>query len=123
MKLSNRRSVGILKSEKCDLDKLKEHFIMPGVDKAKNNISFICKKYYLENIRSELERTNTYEFCDKSEEDIVKDHIKFYSKFKIDVNDKVLPFIHMLPKFHKDVIDFRYIAPGIKSSTKQLFKI
>ena len=29
----------------------------------------------------------------------------------------------MLPKFHKDVIDFRYIAAGIKSSTKQLFKI
>ena len=33
---------------------------MTGVDKAKNNISFICKKYYLNNIKSELESTSTY---------------------------------------------------------------
>ena len=46
LKLSNRRSVTIIKSESNDLNKLKEHFIMTGVDKAKNNISFICKKYY-----------------------------------------------------------------------------
>ena len=29
----------------------------------------------------------------------------------------------MVPKFHKSNIDFRYIAAGIKSSTKQLSKL
>ena len=29
----------------------------------------------------------------------------------------------MVPKFHKPNIDFRYIAAGIKSSTKQLSKL
>ena len=29
----------------------------------------------------------------------------------------------MLPKFHKPVIDFRYIAAGKKSSTKTLSKL
>ena len=45
--LSKRRPVTIIKSKSNDLNKLKEHFIMTGVDKAKHNISFICKKYYL----------------------------------------------------------------------------
>ena len=123
LKLSNRRSVTIIKSESNDLNKLKEHFIMTGVDKAKNNISFICKKYYLNKIKSELESTSTYVSCDRSEEDIVKDHIRFCSKFDIDIKDRLLPFIHMVPKFHKRTIDFRYIAAGIKSSTKTLSKI
>ena len=39
-----------------------------GVDIARNNISFICKRYYLDNIKSELERTNTCEGCDENEE-------------------------------------------------------
>ena len=31
-------------------------------------------------------------------------------------NDLCLPFLQMLPKFHKPTIDNRYIAAGIKSS-------
>ena len=121
--LSNKRTVAVTNSEKHDLNMLKSHFIMTRVDKARNNISFICKIYYLDNIKSELERTNTYEVCNNSEEEIVKEHVKFCSKFKIDIKDRVLPFLHMVPKFHKPNIDFRYIAAGIKSSTNQLSKL
>ena len=123
LKLSNRRSVAIIKSESNYLNKLKEHFIITGVDRAENNVSFICKKYYLHNIKSELESTSTYVSCDRSEEDIVKDHIRFCSKYDIDIKNRLLPFIHMVPKFHKRTIDFKYIAAGIKSSTKTLSKI
>ena len=96
---------------------------MAGVDKARNNISFICKRYYSVNIKSKLKGTNTYEVCNKSEQEIVKEYVKFCSKFKIDIKDRVLPFLHMVPKFHKPNIDFRYIATGIKSSTKHLSKL
>ena len=34
-----------------------------------------------------------------------------------------LPFMHMIPKFHKPTLDFRYIAAGTKCSTKPLAKI
>ena len=74
-KIYCKRSQSILDSEADDLCKLKEQFILTGVDKAKNNVSFICKKYYLDNIMHELSTTSTYESCDKSEEDIVKRHV------------------------------------------------
>ena len=95
---------------------------MTGVDKAKNNISFICKKYYLNNIKSEFESTSTYYVsCDRSEEDIVKDHIRFCSKYDIDIKDRSLPFIQMVPKFYKRTIEI--YCSRITSSTKTLSKI
>ena len=48
-----------------------------------------------------------------SEGDIVRRHVQFCKKFKIPVNDLSLPFMHMLPKFHKPSLDFRYIAAGV----------
>ena len=46
LKLSHKHTLAVMNSEKHDLDILKSHFIMTGVDKARNNISFICKRYY-----------------------------------------------------------------------------
>ena len=102
---------------------LKRHFIMTTVDKASNNISFICKRYYLDNLKHELSTTSTYVLSNDSEEDIVRNHVQFCKKYNIPVNDFCVPFMHMLPKFHKPSLDFRYIAAGIKSSTKTLSKI
>ena len=50
-------------------------------------------------------------------------HVRFCTKLNIDVPGKFLSFIHMLPKFYKPVIDFRYIAAGKKSTTKTLLKL
>ena len=47
----------------------------------------------------------------------------FSSKVKIRVEDFKLPFLHFIPKFHKNPTDFRYIAAGVKSSLKTLSKI
>ena len=102
---------------------MKERFILTGVDKAPNNISFICKQFYLQNIRDELDNTSTYVLVNDDEEDIIKKHIRFCSKFNISVKDRVLPFIHLFPKFHKKKLDYRYIAAGKISSTKLLSKI
>ena len=118
--ISCKRNQSIFKSESKDVNLLKEHFIMSGVDKAQNNISFNCRYYYLKNLDDELSSTNTYVISDKSENDIVKDHVKFCNKYDISVNDFNLPFMHMIPKFHKPTLDFRYIAAGTKCSTKPL---
>ena len=121
--ISCKRNQSIFKSESKDVNLLKEHFIMSGVDKAQSNISFTCRYYYLKNLNDELSSTNTYVISDKSENDIVKDHVKFCNKYDISVNDFNLPFMHMIPKFHKPTLDFRYIAAGTKCSTKPLAKI
>ena len=34
------------------------------------------------------------------------------------MKDKMLPFIHMIPKFHKETLDYRYIAAAKTSSYK-----
>ena len=96
---------------------------MSGVDKAQNNISFTFRYYYLKNLDDELYSTNTYDISDKSENDIGKDHVKFCNKYDISVNDFNLTFMHMIPKFHKPTLYFRYIAAGTKCSTKPLANI
>ena len=118
-----KREKSILASEHEDLDLIKQHFVITGVDKAANNISFICKKFYIDTIDNELNNTETYELSDKSEEDIVREHIRFCSRFNISVTDRTLPFLHLLPKFHKPQMDYRFIAAGKKSSLKELSTI
>ena len=123
IKIIPKRKSSIFISAKADLNQLKEHFVITGVDKASNNISFICKKYYLDNILHELSSTATYTSLPRNINDIIRDQINFCSKFKIPVSDNTLPFLHMFPKFHKTPIDFRYIAAGTRSSLKPLSKI
>ena len=69
----------------------------------------------------ELSTTSTYESFDESDEDIVKRHVQFCNIYTIPVEDLCLPFVHMVPKFHKENLDFRYIAARIKSSAIKLY--
>ena len=108
---------------KDDLDKLKKHFIVTGVDKAPKNISLICKSYYIETMTNELVNTNTYTDTNLSESDIIRSNVNFSKKFNVSTDDLVLPFIHITPKFHKKNLDFRYIAAAKKSSLKLLSQI
>ena len=71
----------------------------------------------------ELSCTSINEVSTDSERDIVRRHVQVFKKFNIPVNVLSLPFMHMLPTFHKPSLDFRYIAAGVKSSTKVLSKI
>ena len=118
-----KRAKSVCETEKDDLEILKSRFVLTSVDKAGNNISLICKWFYLNNISEELNSTSTYELSIEEESDIIKNHTLFYKRFNIAVENKCLPFLHMLPKFHKNPIDYRYIAAGTKASTKCLAKI
>ena len=105
--------------------KLQSNFIMCPVDKAGSNIAFVCKKFYIERILTELERTPTYEEVTEREDDILKRHIEFCNKFNIKISDKDknLPNIYMMPKFHKNPTSFRFISASIGSSLKFLAKL
>ena len=51
----------VLKDPNClkELKRLKEPFVLAPIDKAANNIGFICKKYFLEVLLQET-KSNTY---------------------------------------------------------------
>ena len=120
-----KRENSIFDKYKDDIDILKKHFILTGVDKASNNTSFICKQFYINTIQEELNATNTYSLVTDSEDYVIKfkQHIRFCSKYNIEVKDKTLPFIHMIPKFHKETLDYTYIAAAKTSSTKVISEV
>ena len=43
-----------------ELKKMKEDFVMTPVDKAANNISIVCKKFYVEILEEEIERSGNF---------------------------------------------------------------
>ena len=72
--------MSVVNSESEDLEVLKDRFVLTSVDKASNNISLICKKFYVDNLDNELNNTKTYNESNESEEEIVKRHVLFCAK-------------------------------------------
>ena len=83
---------------------------MTGLDKAQNNISFILK----------ILKMNFLAQIHKSENEIVRENVTFCKKDNISIEDFVVPFMHMILKFHKPTLDFRYIAASTKCASKLL---
>ena len=80
-RLHCKRTESIFTKFKDDIDTLKDHFILTGVDKAPKNISIICKQYYIDTMKNELVNTNTYSEVDTNEDEIIRSHVKFCAKF------------------------------------------
>ena len=117
---------------KSTLEKNKEYFkcfkksyVLCPVDKAVNNIVVMCKKYYLENIENELNKTDIYVPCDKSKDALMKSHVEFCQFYCIEVEKQAqkLPILYMMPKFHKNPVGYRYIASSVNTSLKSLSKL
>ena len=123
IKVKSGVNVSVFERYEDEFSRLKEHFVLSSVDKASNNISFTCKKFYIDNLDRELNSTDTYVISELDKKDIIKKHVMFCESLGIDVKDMELPFLHTLPKFHKPCLDFRYIAAGKKCTLKPLSKI
>ena len=74
---------------KIELDKLHKDFVVVPIDKASNNVPFICKNHYAEVIKSELkfslqtENYNTYEHVNTPSNEIMKSHSDMLNKFDL----------------------------------------
>ena len=94
---------------------LHDKYVFVPVDKAANNVSIICKKYYLQVLSNEVQNTPTFAPYNSSVEEIIKMHESvIQGEYNIDITDehKSLPYIYWLPKFHKEVVGFRFITAG-----------
>ena len=110
------------------LNKLHKSFVLAPVDKASNNISITCKKFYIKTILTEVglwpsSQTSTYKIFEEcSKQDILDKQFNFNSSNNIRDNVKTddLPYIYAIPKFHKNPVKFRYIISSSKCQTKPL---
>ena len=106
-----------------ELSKLQEDFVFTPVDKAANNVSIVCKKFYVDQLAAEVENSGNFEKCDSiTMDNVMEAHKKAYADFKIQVSDDIwkLPFVYWTSKMHKTPPKFRYITSGVNSSMSLL---
>ena len=120
------------KAIEITLNELQKIFVIAPVDKASNNFSFICKKFYLkvllEELGFDLSSLNpigniTYKPENISESEILNKHLKdLLAMFQIKCTDKDirLPKLFWIPKLHKNPYKFRFIAGARHCTTKTL---
>ena len=100
------------------------------IDKAANNIAFICKKYYVQVLLKELvllsATSNTYQQVNDTLHNILqRQNNTLDSAFGLKNNDEefnCLPCIYWPPKMHKMPSGARFIIASKKCINKQLSK-
>ena len=103
---------------------------MVPIDKAANNVAFICKRFYATVLMEELglsnESSSTYtRIQDQTPDDIVSLHQKqLKDEFNIEIDEgmKTLPDIYWIPKLHKNSAKFRFIIASKHCTTKTVSK-
>ena len=74
------------------LDFLHKHFVLVPIDKAANNISIICKRFYVQVILKEIGVLDignlTYNSADRDREEIISENCQYTAKLGYDVSDK-----------------------------------
>ena len=89
------------------LKQLQDRFVIVPIDKAANNFSFICKKYYVSKLLEEVGipfgDKPTYKLQNVEKESIIQTNTLFCEKYKLAVSkdQKTLPIMYWIPKMHK----------------------
>ena len=113
------------------------NFVVTSTDKAMNNFSIICKKFYIETMLDELgirdptcvngpphliRSVKTYiRVKEKNVDTIVKDHMSYLSEnFPLLQLMQGLPFLMWTAKMHKTPPSQRFIAISSRCTTKPL---
>ncbi len=118
---------------KSYLEEMQKDFVFVPTDKACNNISIICKRFYIERTMEELglfsyankQKTEAYQLQDVDIDTIVQRH-KRYMRTNISMEEipESMPFLYWIPKMHKKPVSKqRYIAASNSCTTKPLSAI
>lgn len=102
-----------------DLVGLQEKWVFVPTDKASNNISIICKKFYMETLDQEIYSSGNFLKENTNVDTILDNHANFLQKFKLPT-DKKAPFLFWTPKLHKDPYGQRFITSGRGCSLQPL---
>ena len=132
-KVTPRNTSSVLKDDNVaeNLKFLQSKFVIVPIDKAANNIAFICKQLYASVIAKELdlykENINgpTYNLMDSIDiNNVISEHKIYLNSLKINLSEnmEVLPLIYWIPKMHKNPTSFRFIIASPRCSLKPLSK-
>ena len=114
---------------------LKNDIVIVPIDKAANNVAFICKhltsaliiikELNLDCHLSNHDDNTTYIFINnKTKDQIIEEHKLYLSKYKINLanNAQDLQVKYWIPKLHKNSISFRFvIASPVQTSQLSQF--
>ena len=108
-----------------ELSRLHENFIIVPADKASNNYTFVCNRYYVDILIEELHLlpgNPTYNLTDVSASEVLDNHKSVLTTFGIQTVDEELnlSYIYWIPKMHKNPYKHRFIEGSSKCSTKPL---
>ena len=110
------------KSNMDCLNKLHEAFVFTPTDKAGNNVTIVCKRYYLESIHTELSNPIPFKPSNLCQNDIIATHTQFLSSIGLKANSK-LPYMYWTSKMHKSPISKRFITSAKGCTLEPLSKM
>ena len=124
---------GHFKSPKCKvlnqpdvtdtIHKLHTIYALAPADKAANNVTVVCKKYYIDTLVDNPNNNNpTYVPTGDTYETIVKSHNQFITSAGLEISEKDqdLPYLYWTSKLHKSPYKHQFIAGSSKCMTKDL---
>ena len=130
LKQNFKQPTGKVLQNAAYLSDLHSKYVIVPADEAPNNITIMCKRYYIETLIKELGLDNfstatgnsTYTSCQMPSEDIVKTHDIFLKSLGIELSDDDKRLLY-LPRLHKSPVKHCFIAGSSKCTTKQLSRL
>ena len=116
------------KEGKGALERLHARFVLVSADKSENNVVVVCKRHYVERLRTELAGkagcAPTYTKDPRSEEEVVAAILEVVIEVgEVAEELQRLATLYWTPKMHKDPVGQRFIASSRKCVTKPLSQL
>lgn len=111
------------------LQDLHSKYVIVPIDKAANNISIICKRFYVMRLLKEVGAIGTpdptYEISDINPVELINDDIILCERYglKLEEVQKTLPIMYWTPKMHYTPSRARFIVSSAKCSTKPISRV
>ena len=111
------------------LKELQSKYVMVPIDKAANNISIICKRFYVMRLLKEVGAIGkpdpTYELSNINPTELINDDVTLCERYglKLDEEQKTLPIMYWTPKMHYTPSRARFIVSSAKCSTKPISRV
>ena len=111
------------------LKDLQSKYVIVPIDKADNNISIICKRFYVMRLLKEVGALGnpdpTYEISNINPADLINDDVILCERFSLtlDEGQKTLPIMYWTPKMHYTPSRARFIVSSAKCSTKPISQV
>jgi hypothetical protein len=127
----HKDSVFLSKAALSYLRCLQRDLVLVPVDKAANNVAFVCKRLYTRVLRDELEKSATddtriYETAEEGDVVVVERHVHILTQLyslEPSVRARQVAYLYWLPKLHKNPPSQRFIAGAARCTTTELSKL